>query len=44
MTFPSRYRSALQLLNELGITQPNEIDIEAISEHCGATVVYDKLS
>jgi Zn-dependent peptidase ImmA (M78 family) len=44
MTFPPRYRSAAQLLNELGITQPNEIDIEAIAQHCGATVVYDVLS
>lgn len=44
MTFPPRFRPALQLLNELGITEPHEIDIEAIAEYCGATVIYERLS
>ena len=32
------------LLDELGITQPGEIDVEAIASHCGATVLYECLS
>ena len=32
------------LLNELGIVQPSEIDVEAIASHCGATVIYARLS
>lgn len=44
MTLPSRYRSASDLLNELGITEPEEIDIEAIAQHCSATVVYETLT
>lgn len=31
------------LLDELGITQPSEIDIEAIAQYCGATIVYEPL-
>jgi hypothetical protein len=37
------YRSPEALLNELGITEPHEIDLEAIAYHCGATVRYRKL-
>ena len=33
-------KSAARLLVELGITSPDEIDIEAIAFHCGATVRY----
>jgi hypothetical protein len=33
-----------QLLKELGITAPDEIDIEAIAFHCGATVRYRSLT
>src|SRR5689334_8721052 len=44
MTLPPRYRPALDLLKELGITQPNEIDIEAIAQHCEATVTYQALT
>ena len=31
------------LLKELGISEPNEIDIEAIAQYCGATIVYEVL-
>src|SRR5687768_12988516 len=44
MTQPARYRPAIDLLKELGITEPSEIDIEAIAQHCGATVTYGRLS
>lgn len=33
-----------ELLYDLGIETPEEIDIEAIAEHCGATVVYEPLA
>lgn len=32
------------LLNELGIDNPDEIDIEAIAEYCGATIIYEALN
>jgi len=32
------------LLKELGISEPREIDIEAIAQHCGATVTYGHLT
>ena len=32
MTQPARYRPAIDLLKELGITEPGEIDIEAIAQ------------
>lgn len=38
------YKSPEKLLDELGINEPEEIDIEAIAEYCGATVVYKVLS
>jgi hypothetical protein len=44
VTQPARYRPAVDLLKELGITEPNEIDIEAIAQHCDATVTYGTLS
>jgi Zn-dependent peptidase ImmA (M78 family) len=31
------------LLKELGITEPSELVIEAIAQHCGATVIYEPL-
>jgi Zn-dependent peptidase ImmA (M78 family) len=40
---PTVYKSPSLLLKELGITQPQEIDIEAIAQHCGATVLYERL-
>ncbi len=36
--------SARTLLEELQISRPEEIDLEAIAAHCGATVVYEPLS
>ena len=38
------YKSPETVLRELGIEQPSEIDIEAICQYCGATVVYESLS
>lgn len=38
------YRAPASLLAELGIEAPDEIDIEAIAEHCDATVVYEPLA
>lgn len=38
-----RFGSADQLIEELGITEPEEIDIEAIAQYCGATIVYEPL-
>jgi Zn-dependent peptidase ImmA (M78 family) len=37
------YKSPSKVLKELGITEPHEIDIEAIAQHCGATIVYENL-
>lgn len=42
MTHP--YKAPVALLDELGITEPSEINIEAIAQHCGATVVYERLT
>jgi Zn-dependent peptidase ImmA (M78 family) len=38
------YRTPSQVLSDLGIQEPADIDIEAIAEDCGATVRYQKLS
>lgn len=37
------YRPPATIIEELGITEPTEIDIEAIAEYCGATIVYEPL-
>lgn len=37
-------KSATQLLDELGITEPHEIDMEAIAAYCRAYVVYEPLT
>src|SRR5690606_21936818 len=37
------YRSPGKLLEELGIENTEEIDIEAIAQHCDATIVYERL-
>jgi len=37
------YRSPEKLLQELGITEPEDIDLEAIAYYCGVTVVEDDL-
>lgn len=41
MTAP--FKAPAVVLDELGITEPSEIDIEAIAEYCGATIVYEPL-
>lgn len=41
---PSSYRTPFEILEGLGISEPNEIDIEAIAEDCGATIRYRSLS
>jgi Zn-dependent peptidase ImmA (M78 family) len=40
---PAAYRSPAHLLKDLGIAEPHEIDIEAIAQYCGATIVYEPL-
>lgn len=37
------FKAPAVVLDELGITEPSEIDIEAIAEYCGATIVYEPL-
>jgi Zn-dependent peptidase ImmA (M78 family) len=43
MTSVSSYKSPATLLEELGITEPLDIEIEAIAEYCNATIVYEPL-
>lgn len=38
------YRPPEKLLAELGITEPEDLDLEAIAYYCGATVVEDDLA
>ena len=38
------FRSPAQLLEQLGITSPDEIDIEAIAFHSVATIRYRPLT
>ena len=44
MTLPAHYREAADLLRELGITEPDEIDVPAIAFHCGAMVIERPLT
>lgn len=37
------YRDPKDLLEELGISKPDDIDVEAIAEYCGTTVLYQPL-
>lgn len=37
------YVAPAELLRDLGIREPKDLDIEAIAEYCGATVVYRPL-
>lgn len=39
----SHFRSPEQLLDELAIGSPSDIDIEAIAQYCEATVIYEHL-
>lgn len=41
---PECYRTPFEILNDLGIADPQDIDIEAIAEDCGATIRYRSLS
>jgi hypothetical protein len=38
------YKSPTALLRELGITEPEDIRLEAIAEYCNATIVYEPLA
>jgi hypothetical protein len=40
----SAYRPPATILDELGITEPSDIDIEGIAQYCGATIVYEPLA
>jgi Zn-dependent peptidase ImmA (M78 family) len=40
---PLNVRSPQLLLEQLGITEPDELDLEAIAQACGATIVYQTL-
>jgi Zn-dependent peptidase ImmA (M78 family) len=42
MTAPRK--SPDKLMVELGISEPADIDIEAIAQYCSATIVYEKLT
>jgi hypothetical protein len=44
MTKTWSYRSPEQILKELWIETPEDIDIEAIATYCSATIVYEALS
>jgi hypothetical protein len=37
------YKSPAALLEELGVSEPQDIKIEAIAEYCDATIVYEPL-
>ena len=39
----SHFRSPEQLLAELAISSPSDIDIEAITQYCKATIVYEPM-
>jgi hypothetical protein len=36
--------SADKIVKELGISEPGDIDIEAIAQYCAATIVYERLT
>jgi Zn-dependent peptidase ImmA (M78 family) len=38
------YNDSAALLDDLGITEPDEIMIEALAAHCGATIIEQPLS
>jgi hypothetical protein len=37
------FKAPAALLDELGISEPSAINIEAIAQYCGATILYDRL-
>ena len=44
MTVNSIYKTPGMIFQELGITEPTEIHIEAIAEYCGATILYESIT
>lgn len=44
MAAPEYFRSPQQLLEELAIEDPQDLDVEAIAHHCGALIVYKRLT
>lgn len=44
MSKPDYYRSTEDILFDLGITKPEEIDLEMIAHHCGVSIGYEPLS
>lgn len=44
MAPPASPISPAKLLHDLGIDSPDDIDVEAIAQHCGATIVYAPLT
>ncbi len=43
VSLPPNFRSPQQILHDLAIQTPSEIRLEAIAEHCGATIVMEPL-
>jgi len=43
MTVVTVYLPPLSILQELGITEPEDLHIEAIAQYCGVTIVYEPL-
>src|SRR5258708_12196100 len=41
---PSTIQTPEQILADLGIREPEDLEIEAIAEYCGATIRYKPLS
>jgi Zn-dependent peptidase ImmA (M78 family) len=39
----NHYRAPAKLLHEMGITEPEDIWLEAIAEHCDATIIYQPI-
>jgi hypothetical protein len=44
MSTAKQFGSAARLVDELGLAEPSDIRIEAISQYCGATVMYEQLT
>jgi Zn-dependent peptidase ImmA (M78 family) len=40
---PEHFRQPGELLKELGIFSPEDIQIEGIAQHCGATILYEEM-
>lgn len=43
MTKAAYYRAPEKLLYEMGVKEPEDIWLEAIAEHCGATIIYQRI-